>query len=389
MRILEIETFGRGGLTHYVFNLSGALADRGHSVIFVTADAYELEGNRDLPSNVEVRRRIGRFTSVSRRLLSGIVLRLALQVEAVFDAVSVALIARRLRPDVVHLHCTNPAAVVYLAALRLVRRPVVFTAHVVTPHEPIALQQAIYRQIYRWCDVVIAHSRRDRQRLLDEFTLDPDRVVIIPHGEYGFVEGTGPVHDRDSCRRALGLEPADEVALFFGYVREYKGLDVLLEAWPAVVEARPSARLVVAGDPVQLPQGRRRELAAWAARVGAVCRLEYIPFSDVASYFHAADALVMPYRQISQSGVLFLGLSLGLPIVATTVGALPEVVEDGESALLVPPESPAALSEALVRVLGNTQLRARLVAGGRRVARDHGWPAIAEQTDRLFARLVG
>lgn len=389
MRIVEIETFGRGGLTHYVFNLSRALAARGHSVIFITADAYELEGHTDLPSNVEVRRRIGRFTAVSRRRLSGVVLRLALQVEAVFDALSVALATRRLRPDIVHLHCTNAAAVVYLAALRLVCRPVVFTAHVVTPHEPVPLQQAIYQRIYRWCDVVVAHSRRDRQRLLDEFALDADRIVIIPHGEYGFLERATPGHGRDAWRRELGLGPTDQVALFFGYVREYKGLDVLLEAWPSVVMARPAARLVVAGDPVQLPQGRRLELDAWAARVGAVCRLEYIPFSEVSSYFQAADVLVMPYRQISQSGVLFLGLALGLPIVATAVGALPEVVEDGESALLVPPESATALCDALVRVLGDPQLRARLVAGGRRVARDHGWPAIAEQTERLFTRLVG
>jgi glycosyltransferase involved in cell wall biosynthesis len=307
----------------------------------------------------------------------------------VSDAVAVAITARRLRPDVVHLHCTNAAAVVYLAMLRLVGRPVVFTAHVVTPHEPIALQQAIYRRIYRWCDVVVAHSRRDRQRLLDEFALDADRVVIIPHGEYGFVERPGQTRDRDGYRRDLGLAPGDEVALFFGYVREYKGLDVLLEAWPAVVKARPAARLVVAGDPVQLPPDRRRELEGWAARVGAVCRLEYIPFSDVASYVHAADLLVMPYRQISQSGVLFLALALGLPVVATTVGALPEVVEDGESAVLVPPESPKALSEALARVLGDAQLRARLAAGGRRVARDHGWPSIAEKTDRLLSQLVG
>jgi glycosyltransferase involved in cell wall biosynthesis len=389
MRILEIETFGRGGLTHYVYNLSQALAARGHSVVFVTGHAYELDGNTDLPSNVEVRRRIGRFAAASRRWLGGPIRRLALQAEAVFDAMSVAVAARRLRPDVVHLHCTNPAALVYLAALRFVGRPVVFTAHVVTPHEPIPLQRVIYRQIYRWCDAVVAHSRRDRQRLVDEFSLDSDRVVIIPHGEYGFLERTGQAGQRDTRRRELGLEPGDQVALFFGYIREYKGLDVLLEAWPAVVMTHPAARLVVAGDPVQLPQERRLELEARATRVGAVCRLEYIPFAEVASYFQAADALVMPYRQISQSGVLFLGLALGLPVVATTVGALPEVLEDGESALLVPAESPAALSEALARVLGDAPLRARLAAGGRRVARDHGWPSIAGQTEGLFARLVG
>ncbi len=82
---------------------------------------------------------------------------------------------------------------------------------------------------------------------------------------------------------------------------------------------------------------RRRELEAAAARVGAIHRFAYIPFEDVPRYFAAADVLVLPYRHVSQSGVLFLALALGLPVVATRVGALPEVVRDGESALLVAP----------------------------------------------------
>jgi glycosyltransferase involved in cell wall biosynthesis len=96
----------------------------------------------------------------------------------------------------------------------------------------------------------------------------------------------------------------------------------------------------------------------------------------------------MPYRHISQSGVLFLALSLGVPVVATRVGALPEMLRDGESALLVPPESPSALSEALIRALGDAELRERLREGGRRVAHQHSWPSIAERTEAAFVRLV-
>ena len=388
MRILEIETFGRGGLTHYAYNLTRALADRGHRVTLISTADYELEDTADLPANIEIRKPIARVTRTVGRSLPSLVLNLALKAEAVVDAVVVAALARRLRPDVVHLHCTNPVAVVYLALLRVVGQPVVYTAHIVTPHEPIRFQTGIYRRIHQMSDLIVAHSGFDRKRLLEEFRLAPARVTVIPHGEYGFFQRGRDLPDRATSRRRLGVEPDAEVALFFGYLREYKGLDLLLEGWPTVAAARPRARLVVAGDPVQLGAARRAALETWADRVGAVHRLEYIPFHAVEQYFSAADVLVMPYRRISQSGVLFLGLSLGIPVVATSVGGLPEMLDDGESAVLIPPGSSSALAEALIRVLDDPGLRQRLSAGGRRVADRHSWPSIAEQTERAFSRVV-
>ena len=401
LRILEIETFGRGGLTHYAYNLSSALAERGHRVTLVTAAAYELEGRAGLSEDVAIvkaiarcshrfdepggsGRRPGPLRAVAGALLS--------KAEAVFDAFAVAALARRLRPNVIHFHCTHPISVLYLALLQSLNRPLVATAHVVTPHEQIRFQEAVYRRVHRLGDLIIAHSEFDNQRLQREFAVDPGRVAVIPHGEYSFFEqgfdrGGEPI-DRESARRALGLGPDEKVALFFGYIREYKGLDVLLEAWPRVAAAAPAARLVVAGDPVRLSSARRGELQHWAARLGAMHRFGYVPFADVARYFAAADLLVMPYRHISQSGVLYLALALGVPVVATRVGGLPEMLRDGDSALLVPPESPEDLARALVRGLGDAELRQRLARGGRRVAEEHSWPSIAEQTERVFLQLV-
>ena len=387
MRILEIETFGRGGLIHYCHNLSCALAGRGHDVTLVTTAAYELD-DRDLPPNVRLVKAIARVTHRRRRLLPAGVLAWARRVEAVADAVAVARIARRLRPDVIHLHSTNPIALAYLVLLRRLGVPLVATAHVVTAHERSRVQDAVYRRIHRASPLIIAHSEFDRKRLLEEFAVEPERAIVIPHGEYGFFGRDSSLPDRETARRSLGLELQHQVVLFFGYIREYKGLDVLLSSWPAVAQARPQARLLVAGDPVRLPPDRRGELEAWATRLGAVHRFAYIPFSEVTRYFAAADVLAMPYRHISQSGVLYLALSLGLPVVATRVGGLPEVLRDGESALMVPPESPAALAEALVRVLGDTALQARLAQGGRRVADLHAWPAIAERTEAAFVQLI-
>ncbi len=387
MRILQIETFGRGGLIHYVYNLSCALAGRGHEVTLVTAAAYELEG-QSLPANVRLVKAIAGVTRRAQEARPGSLTSLGRRVQAVRDAFAVVAVARRLQPDVVHLHCTNPIALVYLALLRRLRVPLVSTAHVVTPHEQGRVAHAAFRRLHRISDLVVAHSAVDRARLHEECGVAAGRVVVIPHGEYGFFARGGPLLDRETARRSLGLEPRDEVALFFGYIREYKGLDVLLEAWPGVAEARKGARLLVAGDPVQLDRARRDELETWATRLGAVHRFDYVPFSDVARYFRAADVLVLPYRRISQSGVLFLALALGVPVVATSVGALPEMLRDGESALLVPPESPAALAVALVRALGDPELRSRLAGGGRRVAEQHSWPSIAERTEAAFARIV-
>jgi len=388
MRILEIETFGRGGLIHYAYNLSCALARRGHEVVLVTSVGYELEG-RELPSKLRVLKTIAPLTQRPGGVRPAFAAGLARKVEALVDACRVAVLARRLRPDVVHLHCTNPISLAYLTLLRWLGVPVVSTAHVVTPHERMPLQGAVSGRIHRMSDLVIAHSEFDRNRLLEDFAVDPERVAVIPHGEYGFFDPGGEAPGRAEARRGLGLGPEDEVALFFGYIREYKGLDLLLEAWPAVADARPAARLLVAGDPVRLAPLRRRELETWATRLGAVHRFEYIPFSDVSRYFRAADVLVMPYRHISQSGVLFLALSLGVPVVATRVGGLSEVLRDGHSALLVPPESPAALGEALTRVLGDPELRERLARGGRRVADEHSWSAIAARTEGVFSGIAG
>jgi glycosyltransferase involved in cell wall biosynthesis len=278
--------------------------------------------------------------------------------------------------------------VVYVSLLRRLGVPLVATAHQVTPHEPIAFQDAIYNRIHGLPDLVIAHSEVDQARLGDEFGLDADRVAVIPHGDYGFFADTADPPDRHVARARLGLGADEPVALFFGYLREYKGLDVLLDAWPGVAAAVPDARLLIAGDPVQLAADRREELRRRADDVGAVHHFDYVPFDEVGGYFAAADLLVLPYRRISQSGVLYLALALGVPVVATEVGAWPEMLADGDSALLVPPESPAELTAAVARAFGDPELRSRLADGGRRIAAAHSWPAVAESTEAAFRSLL-
>ena len=300
MRILEIETFGRGGLIHYAYNLSCALAERGHDVTLLTTAGYELEG-KTLPDNVRILKILARITQGEGGAWRFLPTALVRKIEALVDAVRVAFRVRRLDPDVIHLHSTNPIALVYVALLRNFRGSLVVTAHVVTPHERSARLDAVHGWIHRLSTRIVAHSDSDRARLVNEFGIEPERIAVIPHGEYGFFERAAEETDRASARRRLGLEPSDEVALFFGYIREYKGLDLLLEAWTAVHDARSNARLVVAGDPVRLEPSRHHELETWAARLGAVHRFEYIPFEDVHAYFED-QALMRKVFQNSGGG---------------------------------------------------------------------------------------
>lgn len=393
LHILEIETFGRGGLTHYAYNLSRALVERGHRVTLVTTAGFELEGQTAAPAGLRIEKSIARFGHRWERRLPAFLRPTWRRAEAIRDAMAVARLARRLRPDIIHFHCTNQIALLYLELLSRNGAPLVSTAHVVTPHERIPFQDRIYGRIHGLGQLIVAHSAFDRARLEREFAVPAARVAVIPHGEYGFFARDVEPVDRGLARRSLarqgrGIGADEPVALFFGFIREYKGLDILLDAWPEVVERRPDAKLVIAGDPVRLDPARRDALARRAERLGAFHRFEYVPFADVGRYFAAADVLVMPYRHISQSGVLYLALSLGVPVVATRVGGLPEMLENGESALLVPPESPDALAAALARLLGDESLRRKLAEGGRAIAANHAWPAIAERTEAAFVDLL-
>jgi glycosyltransferase involved in cell wall biosynthesis len=202
----------------------------------------------------------------------------------------------------------------------------------------------------------------------------------VPHPFYAqFDRGR---HTRESARSALGLE--GDVALFFGYVRHYKGLDTLLTAWKRVRAERPGATLVVAGEFYERPEPYR-ELAAEVGGVRLVDR--YIPDDEVEALFRAADVTVLPYRSGTQSGVTHVAYALGSPVVATTVGGITETVRDGETGLTCPPEDPEALARTLVRFFSEG-MRERMAAPIAALRAEHSWEALARSTVDLVGELA-
>ena len=253
------------------------------------------------------------------------------------------------------------------------------------PHESRPFDRELTRWMLRNSDGYLVMSESVERDLAALKPGAPCRRV--PHPLYAqFDRGR---FTRAAARARLGLGAGDEVVLFFGYVRRYKGLDTLLEAWPAVRAQRP-ATLVVAGDFYEDPAPYRALVAAAAGAggLGAVrLREGYQSDEDVEALFRAADVVVLPYRSATQSGVTHVAYALGVPVITTDVGGLAETVRPGETGLVVPPEDPAALAAAIVRFFAG-DLGPGLRDGVRALQAAHSWGALADQTMALVDSLA-
>jgi glycosyltransferase involved in cell wall biosynthesis len=272
--------------------------------------------------------------------------------------------------DVVHFQwlAVQPADAVLLRAFR---RPLVLTAHDVLPREARPGQRAGQRRLYERVDAIVVHSEHGRDRLVGALGVPEAKVTVIPHGVLTPAGDDGlPPELRDVD---------GPVALFFGLIRPYKGLDVLLEAWRGVA----GAELWVVG----MPRMDTRALRA-AAPPGVRFVERFVPDGQVAALFRRADLAVLPYREIDQSGVLFTALGAGTPLVLSAVGGFPEVGAAG-AAELVPPGDPDALRDTLAGLLADPTARERLAAGARRAATErYGWDAIARAHLALYERVA-
>jgi glycosyltransferase involved in cell wall biosynthesis len=276
-----------------------------------------------------------------------------------------------------------PAFASSVGPLRRRGTRVVLVCDNLVPHEHRPLDAAFTRWMLRNSDGYLVMSEsveRDLDRLKPGA---PRRRVLHPL----YAQFDRGRFDRASARVRLGLGADDEVALFFGYVRRYKGLDTLLEAWGRVRARRRRAILVVAGEAYE-DTAPYEALARAAGGESAVrLRLRYAPDEEVEALFKAADVAVLPYRSATQSGVTHVAYALGVPVITTDVGGLAETVRPEETGLIVPPADPAALAEAIVKYFED-DLAPRMQAGVGRLRREHSWETLAGATVELVDALA-
>jgi glycosyltransferase involved in cell wall biosynthesis len=247
------------------------------------------------------------------------------------------------------------------------------------PHERRPFDRTFTRWMLRNSDGYLVMSEsveRDLDRLKPGA---PRRRVLHPL----YAQFDRGRTSREEARARLGLD--GEVAVFFGYVRRYKGLDTLLEAWPWVRERRP-VQLVVAGEFYEDPTPYRRLAAAAGGEPAVRIMDHYLNDEEVEALFKAADVVVLPYRSATQSGVTHVAYALGVPVITTSVGGLSEIVKPGETGFVIPPEDPQALADAVLRFF-DQGLGPRFRSGIEAIRNAHSWQALASRTVGLIDEL--
>ncbi len=296
------------------------------------------------------------------------------------DMARLARRARSARADVVHFQWL-PIPLLDRLLVRRFEMPVVLTAHDVMPREVRAGTRGGMPALLRAVDAVVVHSRAGARRVIEQARVPRERVHVIPHGAFTHIAQSpaGP-----APKGLAGLE-GRPLVLFFGLLRPYKGIDLLVEAFAGTPG---DAVLVIAGMPRMplAPLERRVHQLGIANRVRFVA--EFVPDADVPAYFRRADLVALPYREVEQSGVLHTALALGTPLLLSAVGGFPEIAERG-AARLVEPGSVDSLRAGLVELLADEGARAELSRAGLALAAgEHSWRNAAALTENLYRKLV-
>jgi glycosyltransferase involved in cell wall biosynthesis len=223
-------------------------------------------------------------------------------------------------------------------------------------------------------DGLVVHA--ESQRELANSQLGPTPVLVTPHPTY-------PVDiDARSRRRAPG-DPTN--LLFFGLIRQYKGVDVLLRALPMVLRER-RVRLVVAGEFWEPTRSYTDLVDDLGIGDHVDLRPGYVPDADLMKLLSDADLVVAPYRTATTSAAVEMAFGAGLPVVASRVGGLADQVDHGVNGLLVPPDEPAALASALIEATAPASLD-ELTQHARADETIRTWDGLVEDVER-FVRLL-
>jgi glycosyltransferase involved in cell wall biosynthesis len=281
---------------------------------------------------------------------------------------------RRFSVDVVHLQAGH---FWFNISLPLLRHPFVLTIHDTQPHlgdlPSQRTPQWANEIAYRHADEIIVHAEYVRQSFLTKHPIGSEHLHVIPHIKLG-----------EEAVLTEALED-DNTVLFFGRIWEYKGLEYLIRAEPLITAEVPGAKIVIAGQGEDF--SRYRQMMVHPENFVVLNR--YVSDADRDELFRRASVVALPYIEASQSGVVPVACTFSKPVVATTVGGLPEAVDDGATGFCVPPRDEKALAQAIVRLLKDPALRKCFGANANRKINTEGLPAIvAKSTLEVYRRAM-
>lgn len=264
-----------------------------------------------------------------------------------FNIVKTARYIRRRKPDLVVIQWWHPyfAPCYFLLTRFMERQNIVFVCHNVFPHERFPLDKILTRLALNNGSHFIVHAAEEAKELT-KIQPHPD-YIVTPHPTYNAFRFEGM--SREQAREQLSIGQEERILLFFGYVREYKGLKYLLRAMPEICREDEKVKLWVVGEFGADREEYFKLIHELEIEDRVQVRDAYTPDREVEKYFAAADLVVLPYTSATQSGIVQIAYGFTKPVVVTDVGGLPDVVKDGETGYIVEAGNPQAIAGAVVR----------------------------------------
>ncbi|WP_257313869.1 glycosyltransferase family 4 protein [Geothrix fuzhouensis] len=286
-----------------------------------------------------------------------------------------------------HFFSVGPLEWMNVTLARLLGRRVVITAHDVEAFVSTQDTPGLPRLAYGMAHAVIAHNHISREELLNRMGLPQDRIHVIPAGNH--LESIPKVCTPAEARVHLGLPDSGAVLLFFGQIKEVKGLDVLLEAMPSILSQHPDTTLVIAGRPWKLEfeeyQGLIDKLSLNA---NCITHIRFIPDDELPLYYQACDLVTLPYRKIYQSDVVLMAMSYGKAVVTSNIPGMTEMIRDRDTGFLFQSGDPMDLARVVGQALSDPELRGKVASGGLDLMREKfGWDSIGRATAALYRSL--
>ncbi len=376
VRVAVIEPVGgHGGMSYYDMGLCEGVAKAGAEVSLYTCDIAVPASRSGVEVHPEFRRVFGS---------GGRVVRAMNFVAGLYRTLRGCVVRHQ---TVVHYHFFHYGLMELLSVVAavLARRRVVVTVHDLESFDQRRLQ--FHSTILRLADAIIVHNRSSRKELVGMIEGIGNRVAVVPHGNY---IGQVALEDRLTSRNRLGIPADARVLLFFGQIKDVKGLDVLIRAFARLHSLHPDLHLIIAGRPwksdFSVYQSLIDELGV-ADRVH--CFIRYVAESEVGYFYGSADVVVLPYRRIYQSGVLLMAMSLGLPVMASSLDAMREVVVSGENGWIFETDNVEALAECVSTYLGGNGSGQEGAAAASLMVREYGWASIGEKTLAIYKKVCG
>lgn len=379
MKIFIVDPLGSEGQAMYDWALCQNISDLGYDVTLISCPEYQYDSVKSSFKKALI------LTGYRNRKINKIIKIINYSI-SIFRLRSFIV---KEKPQVVHFQFLLFPIIDYLL-LRILKRytTLVFTVHDVKVTTVSKTKALLLKSCYKIFHGLIIHSNIAKNILLKELnTVELKYLEVIEHGNYFPSLKNCKTLSREDIRRSYGIRGVENVILFIGSILPYKGLDIILKAFNILKSSRENIHLVVAGNIRNLSFKPYQKLIGKGENISLL--IKYLKEDEIIDLLTVSDILVLPYRECYTPGVAHLGMSFGIPIMASNVGALPSVIIDKETGFLVEPNTPEEWAKQLSDIIENKLKLSEVSEKAKTLMREkHSWEVIAKKTVDFYAKNI-